>query len=206
MYRRLFVLLCAALGLVVFATPAAAATGYSLFGDAHRVHPGNNSHTAIQLHSVGTDFGGINFDVPSGLTFGQVQNLATDYNFKTGSCGGGAPRFQINVTTPSGSSANVFVYIGPPPNYTACPPDVWLNTTNLMAPANLIDTTQLGGPFYDPVALAQTTYGTYPVTGIQLVTDGGWAQVGGNTQVVLVDNVQINDQTFTFEGHDNGND
>jgi len=35
------------------------------------------------------------------------------------------------------------------------------------------------------------------ITGIQLVTDGGWA-VGG-TQTVLVDNVMINNTTFTFE-------
>lgn len=200
MFRRLFVLLSAAIALVVFATPVVASNAYTLFGHAHPVHPGNNSNTAIELRSVGTHFGGIDFAVESGLTFQQVTNLATDYNFTTGSCGGGAPRFQINVTTPSGSTANVFVYIGPPPEYRGCPPDMWLNTTNLMAPANLIDTSQLpGGTFYDPVADAQTRYGNYPVTGIQLVTDGGWAQLIGNTQVVLVDNVMINSATYTFE-------
>src|SRR5690348_4405895 len=98
MIRRLVgVLTIVAVGVLAGASPAAAANGYTLFGDATRVHPGNHSHTAIQLRSIGAGFGGIDFKVPSGLTFGQVQNLGTDYQFTAGSCGGGAPRFQINV-------------------------------------------------------------------------------------------------------------
>ncbi|HKC18647.1 MAG TPA: hypothetical protein VKE27_03355 [Candidatus Dormibacteraeota bacterium] len=204
MVRRLFVLLSAATALVLFATPAVASSGYNLFGHAHPVHPGSGSNTAIELRSVNRNFGGVNFEVASGLTFADINTLSTDYMFTTGSCGGGAPRFQINVIKPDGSSANVFVYIGPPPSYVGCPPDIWLNTNNLMLAANPIDTTQLGGPFYDPAGVAQATYGSYPVTGIQLVTDGGWAQLVGNTQVVQVDDVQINDATFTFEPQGNG--
>jgi hypothetical protein len=44
-------------------------------------------------------------------------------------------------------------------------------------------------------------YGSYSVTGIQLVADGGW-QVAGNVQTVLADNVMINNTTYTFEGVD----
>src|SRR5689334_21022761 len=98
MVRRLIgVLAVVATGLLVGAAPALAAPAFSLFGDATRVHPGNNSHTAIQLRSAGSGFGGINFAVPSGMTFSQIQNLATDYKFTAGSCGQGSPRFQINV-------------------------------------------------------------------------------------------------------------
>jgi hypothetical protein len=95
----------------------------------------------------------------------------------------------------------VFVYIGPPPNYANCPQNTWFNSGNLMTPTNLIDTSQLpGGAFYDPVAAADVKYGSYPVTGIQLVVDGGWAfPATDKTQVVVVDNVQINDATYTFE-------
>lgn len=186
-----------AVGLVVGASPAVAAGPYTLFGDASRVHPGNHSHTAIQLRSAGTGFGGIDFKVPAGMTFGQMQNLSTDYKFTTASCGGGAPRFQINI-----EGKNAFVYIGPPPNYTGCPQNVWLNTGNLATPAGFIDTGQLpGGTFYDTFASAQVKYGADVVTGIQLVTDGAWA-VG--TQTVLVDNVMINSTTYTFEGRGQG--
>ena len=182
-----------ALGLAVGAGPAIAAGGYSLFGDATLVHPGNNSATAVQLRSAGTSYGGIDFSIPAGTTFADIQNLATDYKFTAGSCGGGAPRFQINI-----DGHNAFVYIGPPPNYTNCPQNVWLNTANLATPVSFVDTSKLpGGTFYDAFAAADLKYGTHIVTGIQLVTDGAWA-VGGN-QTVLVDNVMINSATYAFE-------
>ena len=199
------VLAIVAVGVLATASPALAAGRFSLFGAATRVHPGHNSHTAIKLTSVGTTFGGIDFRIPAGMTFGSIQTLSTDFKFTQGSCGGGAPRFQVNV-----DGKNAFVYIGPPPNYTGCAMNVWTNTGNLVGPASFVDTSQLpGGTFYDTFASAQTKYGSDVVTGIQLVTDGGWA-VGG-TQVVLIDNVVINDRTFTFEGrhrgdHDQGGD
>jgi len=146
----------------------------------------------VQLRSAGSGFGGIDFSVPAGMTFAQVQNLATEYQFTAGSCGGGAPRFQINV-----DGKNAFVYIGPPPNYTGCPQNVWANTGNLATPAGFVDTSQLpGGAFYDTFAAADVKYGSDAVTGIQLVTDAGWMF---GVQTVLVDNVMINDMTFTFE-------
>jgi hypothetical protein len=202
MLKKLFGALLSASAMVLLgALPSSAAGGYSLFGDA-TLTSGNNSPTGVQLRSVGvTTFGGIDFAVPAGMTFSQVQNLATDYNFTDNSCGGGSPRFQVNVTAPTGTK-NVFIYIGPPPNYTNCPQNIWLNSGNLMTPANLIDTSQLpGGTFYDPVAAAQLAYGSYPVTGIQLVVDAGWAfpSPADETQVVVVDNVQINGTTYTFE-------
>ena len=173
-------------------TTAAAASGYTLFGDATRVHPGNASDTAIQLRSVGTTFGGIDFDTPTGMTVSELTNLSTDYKFTAGSCGGGAPRFQINV-----GGVNIFAYIGPPPNYTGCGMNTWINSGNVLFP--FVDTSQLpGGTFYDTWAHAQTAYGSMVITGIQLVTDGGWAVTGG-TQTVQVDNVRINNTTYTFE-------
>lgn len=182
---------------LVQTTTAVAASGYTLFGDAQIVsggHPGN----AAQIRSSATPpgYGGVDFSTQSGLTVGGLNNLSTDYKFTAGSCGGGAPRFQINV-----GGANIFVYIGPPPNYTGCPIDGWVNTGNLLTPLSLVDTSQLpGGTFYDVWALAQARYSGLAVSGIQLVTDGSWA-VGG-VQTVLVDNVQINDDTFTFETKD----
>lgn len=186
-----------ALGLAVGAGSVLAAGGYTLFGDATLVHPGNGSLTAVQLRSsssVSPGYGGIDFNVPAGTTFADIQNLSTDYNFTASSCGGGAPRFQINV-----DGVNAFVYIGPPPNYINCPQNVWLNTGNLAMLASFVDTSQLpgGGP-YDTFAAADLKYGSHIVTGIQLVTDSSWFFAGA-TQTVLVDNVVINDTTYTFE-------
>lgn len=190
-------LVLASLALVQ-GTSASAASGYSLYGDATLVHPGNASNTAVQLHSAGTGFGGIDFDTPTGMTVNQLTNLSTDYKFIAGSCGGGSPRFQLNVTNGT-VSGNIFVYIGTPPNYTGCAQNVWLNTGDLLESALFVDTSQLpGGTFYDTWAGALTKYGSYALTGIQLVADGGWAVAGG-TQTVLVDNVMINNTTYTFE-------
>lgn len=192
--RFVGVLAAVVFAIVAGAAPASASASFTLFGDATRVHPGFNSHTAIQLRSVGSGFGGIDVKIPSGLTFGQVQNLGTDYQFTAATCGGGSPRFQINV-----DGKNAFVYIGPPPNYTGCPLDVWQDTGNLATPVSFVDTSQLpGGTFYDTFAAADLKYGSDVVTGIQLVADAGWKF---GTQTVLVDDVRINYTTFTFEGH-----
>ena len=189
---------------LVQGTTALAASGYTLFGDAQIVSGGNPGNAA-QIRSDASRspaYGGVDFATPAGMTVGDLTNLSTDYKFTAGSCAGGAPRFQINVTIPDGSTQNIFVYIGPPPNYTDCPPNVWANTLNLVTPVSLVDTGQLpGGTFYDLWARVLLVYGSYPVTGIQLVTDGSWAVAGG-TQTVLVDNVMINSMKYTFETKD----
>jgi hypothetical protein len=195
--RGVGALVAVVVGMAGSASPVLAAGGFTLFGDATRIHPGHNSHTAIQLRSTGTGFGGIDFTVPSGLTFAQVTHLGTDYDFTAASCGGGAPRFQIDI-----QGKNAFVYIGPPPNYTRCPPNVWVSTGNLATPGSFVDTSQLpGGTFYDTFASADLKYGSDTVTGIQLVTDAGWMF---GTQTVLVDNVMVNAKTYTFESCKHG--
>jgi hypothetical protein len=188
--------LVGALALVLGIGVSAAASGYTLFGDATLVSPGNGSATAVQLtsSSSGAGYGGIDFSVPSGMTFGSITNLATDYNFAHNSCAGGSPRFQINV-----DGANAFVYIGPPPGYIGCPMNVWTSSGNLATSAGFVDTSQLpGGTFYDTFASADAKYGNDPVAGIQLVADGGWKFEDG-IQTVLIDNTQINDTTYTYE-------
>jgi hypothetical protein len=195
----LVIALCAT--ALVFANPPAA--GYQLFGDAMLVSPGFNSPTAAQIRSdvnIAPNYGGVDFTVPSALTVADLDTLMTDYQFTAGGCGVGSPRFQINVTTPSNGTKNIFVYIGPPPNYVGCALNVWANTGNLAAPTNLVDASQIGGSFYEPYSQVQTDFGSYPVTGVQLVVDSGYA-VGG-TQTAQVDNVKINNATFTFESAD----
>lgn len=201
--------------LALFCTGAAlAAAGYSLYGDAELVSPGNASPTAAELSSVcpggpsacfvsggGFTFSGVDFTIPAGMTVNDLLNLSTDTQYTAGGCGGGSPRFQVNVTNGI-NSGNIFVYLGAPPSYNGCALFAWTSSGNLVTPISLVDTQQLpGGAFYDPYASAQIKYGTYQITGIQIVADGGWA-VPGNNQTVQVDNVAINNQVTTFESAD----
>lgn len=205
--RKKIVTLIVALAFSMLATiglvlPAIAAEGYSLFGDAEYVSPGNVSPRAVQLRSdADPGYGGVDFSIPAGTTFADLDTLSTDYKFETDdSCGGGSPRFQVNVEDAiSGDNGNIFVYIGPAPNYTLCPPDVWTNSGDLLEGVNPIDTGQLdGGTFYDPYATALTKYGGYSVTGVQLVVDAGWF-FGDGEQTAFADNTNIDGVVYTYD-------
>lgn len=184
----------------VAAHAKAAPSSYTLFGDAMLVSPGNNSPTAVQESSDATGtYGGVDFGLPAGTTFSQITKLATDYEFTTGSCGGGSPRFSVYVNNGT-SQGNINFYVGPPPSFTGCPPNVWTNTGNLASATNLwVDDSQLpGGTFYDSYTAAEAKYGSYAVTDLALVDDSGWFM----TQVVKFDNTQINGATYTYETKD----
>jgi len=181
--------------------------GYVLFDDATLVHPGHNSNTAAQASwgpGTNTD-GGVDFAFPAGATYGQLQNLSSDYQFTIGSCGDGAPRFVVTLTNGT-VTGNVNFYFGAPPNYTGCPPNVWTNTGNLAG--GLVDDSQLpGGNFYDPYAASQTKFGGYAITDVFVVVDGFDTT---KFQTVQWDNVGVtigtDNETYTFEkgGPDNG--
>jgi hypothetical protein len=186
---------------IAIGVASASHEGFTLFGDAEIV-AGGNPGNAVQLRSDGDPgFGGIDFDVPAGTTFDEFTSLATDYKFEADdSCGGGSPRFQVNVDSGAGDTGNIHVYIGPPPNYTLCPPDVWTSSGDLLEGANPIDTSQLdAGTFYDPYAIALTKYGEYAVTGVQLVADGAWFFPADGEQTVLVDNTDIDGTIYTYD-------
>lgn len=190
------VLLTVGLGVTALAYVG---TGYQLFGDAEFVSPGNNSNRAVKLNAdTPGQSGGVSFGVSSTLTVADMSELSTDTFFPTGStCGGGSPRFQIRVEDASipGGSANIFVYIGPPPNYTGCPSGVWSNTGDLLTPASLVDTSQLpGGTFYDPWADAQARYAGFSVTAISVVTD-----TFAGPRTVIVDNTEVNGTLHDYE-------
>lgn len=197
--KRLILTVASVLAAALLLAGSALAAGptYSLFGDGVLVHPGHNSPTAAQASYDGTSsYGGVDFGAP-GLTVSQLSKLSTDYQFTAGSCGssGGSPRLGATVTNGT-TTGTIYFYIGPPPNYTGCPQNVWTNTGNLASPANLVDTSQLpGGSFYDPYASAQSTYGSYTITDLFVVLDG-YTAVPVTAQF---DNVMINNTTYTFE-------
>ncbi|MEO5857908.1 MAG: hypothetical protein ABIR33_03060 [Pyrinomonadaceae bacterium] len=183
----------AALALICMtAVSALAANGYSLFGGAELVSPGYNSPTSAQLASTTAEpFSGVDLTVPEGLTVGDLENLSTWYYFEEGTCGGGAPRFTVGT-----NEGNIFIYLGDYPNYTNCPQDIWTNSGNLVEDGDYVDTSQLGGNFYQTWADAVAAYGDLEITSIQLVNDGSW--FAGDV-VVKVDNVDVNGMIWTFE-------
>jgi hypothetical protein len=179
----------------------AAATDYTLFGEATTVSPGNGSETAVQTVSnteAGSDgYGGIDFELPDGTTFADLATLSTDFNVTDDNCGAGSPRFQIN--TPDGS---IWAYLGTGPDFNTCAANTWVNSGDLLAEGMTLDTSQIGGTQYDTYANALADFGALAVTGIQLVTDSGWNAVasgGDGEQTVLFDNVVINETTYTFD-------
>jgi hypothetical protein len=175
------------------------AGGYTLFGDATLIHPGDNSPTAVQeIWSPSQPFGGVDYGIPAGLTVSQLNTLSTDFKFTLGTCSQGSPRFQINV-----DGGNVFVYLGPqfPSVTNPCAGATYSNSGNVISPASLVDATQLGAG-YETWSAFQATFGSHAVTGIQLVVDGF------TTPYITAqfDNTQINDQIFTYESADSCKD
>ncbi|MGH3065900.1 MAG: hypothetical protein ACRDOF_06300, partial [Gaiellaceae bacterium] len=115
--------------------------------------------------------------------------LSTEYRLTENSCGGGSPRFQINV-----GGKNVFVYLGPSPSFTGCAQSTWLPSGNLVGTSDAcrVDTSQLApGTQCSTWAAAVALLGSQAVTGIQLVVDSGWF-FAEKEHEALVRNVTIN--------------
>lgn len=175
-------------------------THYTLFGDAEYVSPGNASDRAVELVSdADPAYGGIDYGVEDGLTFEELTTLSTDYLLPEDACVGGSPRFQINLDEDGDgvSDGNVFAYFGTDSGGAACVTGTWANTGDFLETGRLLDTSQLGGTFYDTYANALATYGDYEVVGIQVVTDSSWAS--GGEHIVQIDNTLINETLFTYE-------
>lgn len=194
---------------MVQGSTAVAASGYQLFGDATLVSGGNPGMAAQLRSDNDPGYGGVDFDV-SAMTFAQLTQLSTDYNITNDQCGAGSPRFQINVSTASGTK-NIFVYLGPSPAFIGCAPG-WQSSGNLIGNNDPCrwDTSQLTpGTQCNTYAGTLASFGGLTITGIQLVVDSGWnalASGGDGEQTNLVDNVRINSDTFTFDDAVNPSD
>ena len=195
MKRFLFVAMLM-LGLAV-AGPGVASAAYTLSGTA--AIEGDNIKLVSDFRdtTATNDFGAVSFTVPAGTTFGSLTNLAATYSVTDDDCGGGSPRFQVNV-----GGKNVFVYLGPSPTFTGCTANAFTNSGNLVGTTDAcrVDTSQFnttGGKQCSTWAEAVALLGSQPVTGIQFAVDGGW-KMADNEQTVLLRSVTINGTTYTF--------
>jgi hypothetical protein len=175
------------------AAPAALAADFTLHGGAQAGIGDVKLVSDLSNAPVIDDSSRIDFAVPAGLTFSGITSLSTEFNVTDDSCGGGSPRFQINV-----GGKNVFVYLGPAPSFTGCTPNTWLSSGNLVGTSDpcRVDTSQLApGTQCSTWAAAVALLGSQSVTGIQLVVDSGWFFTD-KEQTVLVRNVTINGKTY----------
>ena len=194
MKRVLFFAAACAVALFV-AAPAFADTGVTLFGTA--TQEANDVKIVSDFSNTATtdDSGGIQLPVAAGTTFGSLSSLAATFQLATGDCGGGSPRFQVNV-----GGHNVFVYLGPAPSFTGCAANTPINSGNLVGTSDQcrVDTSQFtGGTQCSTWADAVTLLGSQPVTGIQFAVDGGWKQAA-KVQTVLVQSLTLNGTTFSL--------
>lgn len=199
MRRFVFVLVLMA-GLAV-AGPGVAAAAYSLSGTATIEGDTVKLVSDFSDTAATNDFGAVSFTVPAGTTFGSLTNLAAVYSVTDDDCGGGSPRFQVNV-----GGKNVFVYLGPSPNFTGCPANTFTNSGNLVGTSDAcrVDTSQFtGGKQCSTWAEAVALLGSQAVTGIQFAVDGGW-KLADKEQTVLLRSVTINGTTETFTSRPGG--
>jgi hypothetical protein len=195
MVKRTLVTLVALGALLAGASVAAAAgVGASLFGSAVAEPADVRLTSDLTDTSTANDFGGIRLTPPAGTTFSQLTSLSTDFDPIAGGCGGGSPRFSIQLA----GGKNVFVYVGPSPSFTGCALNTWQSTGNLIGnnDTGRYDTSQVqAGTQSNTYAGALALVGSQQVTEIDLVADSGWF-FNPKVQTVLVRNVQVNGETF----------
>ena len=193
---RNLIALVAALVVGVIAGPAMAAGTATPFGGATVVN-GNLQMVSNTGNADATDnYSGVTLSGTGVTTFASLTTLATEFNVTDDDCKAGSPRFSVRVTTPTGPQ-NIFVYLGPSPNFTGCTPNTWLSSGNLInSPDPRFDTSQVpGGTQYSTHAQAVALFGTYPVESISLVVDSSWA-FEDLEQTVLARNIMVNGDTF----------
>jgi hypothetical protein len=186
-----FITLLATLVMVAFIPSAVAASG-TLFGGASMSGKQVKLVSDLSDASTANDFSGIDFTNTGVTTFSSLTQLATKFNVTDDDCGGGSPRFQLNI-----DGKNVFVYLGPSPSFTGCTKDTLVDSGNLIGNNDACrwDTSQLAaGTQCNTYTGTLALLGSHAVTGIQLVVDSGWF-FADKEQTVLVCDIRINSST-----------
>ena len=142
------------------------------------------------------DFSGASFSDTGVTTFASITTLSTEFDVTDDDCIAGSPRFRyvsrrLRVRR-TYSSISV-----PTPSFTGCSQNVWVTSGNLIGSTEgRFDTSQVqAGTQVSTYAQALALVGTYPVTGISLVVDSGWA-LADKEQTVRIRNVKVNTSTF----------
>ncbi len=196
--KRILITTVTALAALALSAPALAADGTTTAGGA-TITGGVATLVANTGNTSATDdFSAASIPVPTGLTFGQITQLAAEYNVTDDDCGAGSPRFAIKV-----GDKNVFVYLGPAGTFSGCAQNTWLSTGNLVGTTDAcrVDTSQISpGTQCSTWAAAVALVGTQAVQSISLVVDASWTgstnpAFADKEQTVLIRNAKLNDKT-----------
>src|SRR5919202_721395 len=155
MYRKLILVLLAVTALLVSATAvqakkppkapkASGSFAASLYGGAVQETSDVKLVSDLTDTSTTNDLSGIRFTVPTGFTFADLKTLSAEFNPTQGGCGGGSPRFEIQLA------------VG---NNDACRYD----TSQVQS-----------GTQCNTYAGALALIGSQTITEIRLVVDSGW--------------------------------
>ena len=197
--KKLLTALVAAAALTFAAAPALAADGTTTAGGA-AISGGIATLVANTGNATAADdFSAVSVPVPAGLTFGQITQLAAEFNVTDDDCGAGSPRFAIKV-----GDKNVFVYLGPAGTFTGCAQNAWISTGNLVGTTDAcrVDTSQISpGTQCSTWAAAVALVGSQAVQSVSLVVDASWSgsaspAFADKEQTVLVRNVKLNAETY----------
>lgn len=178
-------------------------------GSAMTVTAGNGG-SAAQLTSVepGGGYGGVSVSFPAGVDFSTLTTLSTSYDMTQGSCGLGAPRFQIDLADASNNYiGTLYAYIGPDAslNGDPCPAadNAWATQPNV-ATSSDPDVMRwdfqanAGGPVpsntLQSYSSEEVLLGGYQMLDAQIVDDG--APYAGGTQQVEIQNWNVNGTMF----------
>lgn len=168
-------------------------------GDSGSSGSAGESGGAAVLTSNGVGYGLVSTAFPAGTTFSQLSSLETDYNLAQGACGGGSPRYQIDLQ-PQGDSnpadgVSLYLYFGTPP-YGGCSSGA--NTEGEVIGGSTAQWFVFGGGFNSNTAMTysqvKAAFGNYQLLDAQIAVDGGWSQ--GGTQTVDVTNWEVNGTYF----------
>lgn len=152
-------------------------------GSATTVNP-----NAAQLTSVCYGYGGVYVNFPAGTTLSQLTALSTAYTMTQGACGGGAPRFEVDLT----SGDFFLVNFGTQP-FGGCLANTFSSTDAVANGAWSFD----NGNSFMTYAQVEAAYGTDALADVAIIDDGGWSQGAPSyAQQALIQNWNVNGTVF----------
>jgi hypothetical protein len=167
-------------------------------GDLGSAGNAAESGGAALLTSNEFGYGLVSAGFHSGTTFSQLGSLETDYNLTKGTCAGGSPRYQVDLSDGNPADAvSLYVYFGTPP-FGGC--NSGQNHEGEVIGGTAAQWFVFGGGNNSNVPMTysqvKAAFGSYNLLDVQIAVDGGWAQTGGDTQQVSVTNWGINGKYF----------
>ena len=203
MFRKAAFLGAFAVATVAACAVQAAPDDFVLFGNTQVGDGAKKNDASVVLisdNAASEPYAGIAYLPPTGkkgTSIKDITTLSVTYKILEGGFGGGSLRFSIGIDNDldGTTDGNIFVYAGTAPNFDDEPGD-WEDSGNLLETEELrVDTTQIGGTFYDTWDHALELTEGAAVTGVVAVVDAGYAFDDG-VQAIAVSDIQIGQVKF----------